>query len=145
MPSPAHAGECKLACVERAAGLASAGDQRRNIDMTMQGASLTQTAGATEDALIGLMQRKGWDWQGCGGSHKCFTEIDSLSVCSTGWVGLVKVLHLQLVACKSLAPRQDRIYHPDLSLQILKWEPETWLATLRDYHSCISKLQTAEG
>lgn len=60
MPSPTHAGECKLACVERAAGLASAGDQRRNIDMTMQGASLTQTAGATEDALIGLMQRKGW-------------------------------------------------------------------------------------
>lgn len=60
MPSPTHAGECKLACVERAAGLASAGDQQRNIDMTMQGASLTQTAGATEDALIGLTQGKGW-------------------------------------------------------------------------------------
>lgn len=59
MPSPTHAGECKLACVERAAGLASAGDQQRNIDMTMQGASLTQTAGATEDALIGLTQRDG--------------------------------------------------------------------------------------
>lgn len=59
MPSPTHAGECKLACVERAAGLASAGDQQRNIDMTMQGASLTQTAGATEDALIGLTQGGG--------------------------------------------------------------------------------------
>lgn len=56
MPSPTHDGKCKLACVERAAGPASAGDQQRNIDMTMQGASLTQTAGATEDALIGLTQ-----------------------------------------------------------------------------------------
>lgn len=56
MPSPTHAGEYKLACVERAAGLASAGDQQRNIDMTMQGGSLTQIAGATEDALIGLTQ-----------------------------------------------------------------------------------------
>lgn len=113
MPSPTHAGECKLACVERAAGLASAGDQQRNIDMTMQGASLTQTAGATEDALIGLTQGKKGR---VGGTHKCFTQIDSLSVCSTGWVGLVKVYHLELVACKSLSPRQDRIYHPDLSL-----------------------------
>lgn len=56
MPSPTNAGECKLACEERAAGLVSAGDQHRNIDMTMQGASLTQTAGATEASLIGLMQ-----------------------------------------------------------------------------------------
>lgn len=58
MPSSTHAGECKSACVERAAGLASAGDQQRNIDMTMRGASLTQTAGATEDALIGLTQSR---------------------------------------------------------------------------------------
>lgn len=138
MPSPTHAGECKLACVERAAGLASVGDQQRNIDMTMQGAFLTQTAGATEDALIGLMQRQKRGRR-CRGNRKCFTEIDSLSVCSTGCVGLVKVYHLDPVACKSLAQRQDRIYHLNLSLQILKWEAETWLATLQDYYSCISK------
>lgn len=42
-----------------AAGLALAGDQQRNIDMTMRGASLNQTAGAAEDALIGPMQREG--------------------------------------------------------------------------------------
>ena len=106
-----------------------------------KGASPTQTAGATKDALIGLTEgrRPGQGWVGLGAPHKCFTQIDSLSVCSTGWVGLVKVYHLELVACKSLSPRQDRIYHPDLSLQILKWEPETWLATLQDYYSCISK------
>lgn len=65
MPSPTHAGECELACVERAAGLAAAGDQQRNIDMTMRGASLTQTAGATEDTLIGLMQRERVGGGGC--------------------------------------------------------------------------------
>lgn len=80
-----HAGECKLAYVERAAGLALAGDQQRNIDMTMRGASLNQTAGAAEDALIGPMQREGWS--GCGGGHKCFMKIDSLSVSSTSRVG----------------------------------------------------------
>lgn len=72
MPSPTHAGECKLACVERAAGLASAGDQQRYIDMTMQGASLTQTAGATEDALIGLTQGRGGGgrWAPINVSHR---------------------------------------------------------------------------
>lgn len=34
--------QSKLACVERAAGLASAGDRRRNIDMAMEGASPAQ-------------------------------------------------------------------------------------------------------
>lgn len=82
MPSPTHADECKLACVERAARLASAGDQQRNIDMTMQGASLTQTAGATEDALIALIQENGWSGRSINVSQRL---IHHRFAQQTGW------------------------------------------------------------
>ena len=55
MPGIPHT--CKLACVERAAGLVPAGDQQRNIDMTTRGVSLAEDAGAVEAGLIGPVLR----------------------------------------------------------------------------------------